>query len=273
VENRRVIPLDGNARYLFPLPPILMTSSIYTIGSVLLVSFVSLAGIFVIGLRGRAFSTLLSTMLSFAVGGLLGDVFIHILPEMMEGDGAFLPAASLIILGGILLSFLLEKVIHWHHHCHTVDCPDHPRPLGMISLVGDAAHNLTDGILIAGSYLVDVPTGIATTIAVILHEIPQEIGDYAILLHSGYTRGRAISLNLVTALTAVIGAVLVLALRGPLPDLEKYLLPLVAGNFLYIAIADLLPELHKQTRAAHSALQFLGVLAGIALMFSLRVLE
>ncbi|NOS68111.1 MAG: ZIP family metal transporter [Candidatus Peribacteraceae bacterium] len=250
----------------------MFTTSLYTIGSVLLVSIVSFSGIAVLGMRHAFVNRILSVLISFAVGGLLGDVFIHILPEMTEGHPEFFPTASLIILGGVLLSFLLEKIIHWHH-CHHVDCEDHRQPLGIISLVGDAAHNMTDGLLIATSFLVDVPTGIATTIAVILHEIPQEIGDYAILLHSGYTRGRALFLNFVTALTSVVGAAIVLVLQSSLPNLEKYLLPLVAGNFLYIAIADLLPELHKQTRVSQSMLQLLGVLAGIVIMFGLTLLE
>lgn len=250
-----------------------MTSvAFYTVGSVLLVSAVSLAGIALIGLSGDAFARALSILISFAVGGLLGDVFIHILPEIASDGPEFFPSASLIILGGILLSFLLEKVIHWRH-CHTLDCPEHPRALGLVSLFGDAVHNFVDGLLIAGSYLVNVPTGVATTLAVVLHEIPQEIGDYAILRHSGYTRGRALFLNFLTALTAVAGAVIVLLLQNTLPDLERYMLPMVAGNFLYIAIADLLPELHKQTRAVQSALQLLGVLAGVAVMFALRLME
>lgn len=249
-----------------------MTPAFYTLGSVLIVSIASFSGIVVLGMQIALVNRILSALISFAVGGLLGDVFIHILPEMMQGDAAFFPTACLIILGGVLLSFLLEKIIHWHH-CHNIDCHDHPRALGMVSVVGDAIHNMTDGLLIAASFLVDVPTGIATTIAVVLHEIPQEIGDYAILLHSGYSRGRAMFFNFLTALTAVLGAVLVLALRGSLPDIDKYLLPLVAGNFLYIAIADLLPELHKQTRISQSAVQLTGVFAGIGIMFALTLLE
>lgn len=249
-----------------------MSVSIFAIGSVLLASAVSLVGITLIGLRDEAFSKALSILISFAVGGLLGDVFVHILPEMGSDGAEFFPTASLIILGGIILSFLLEKVIHWRH-CHTLDCPEHPRALGIVSLIGDAMHNFTDGLLIAGSYLVSVSTGVATTLAVLLHEIPQEIGDYAILRHSGYTRGSAIFLNFITALAAVAGAIIVLLLQKTLPELERYMLPMVAGNFLYIAIADLLPELHKQTRAAQSALQLLGVLAGVALMFSLTLLK
>ncbi|MBI2635722.1 ZIP family metal transporter [Candidatus Peregrinibacteria bacterium] len=250
-----------------------MTSvALYTVGSVLLVSAVSLAGIALIGLSDDAFARALSILISFAVGGLLGDVFIHILPEISSYGPEFFQSASLIILGGILLSFLLEKIIHWRH-CHSPDCPEHPRALGLVSLFGDAVHNFSDGLLIAGSYLVNVPTGIATTLAVVLHEIPQEIGDYAILRHSGYTRSRAIFLNFLTALMAVAGATLVLLLQKTLPNMERYLLPLVAGNFLYIAIADLLPELHKQTRAIRSAMQLLVALAGVAVMFAFRAME
>lgn len=142
-----------------------------------------------------------------------------------------------------------------------------------MSLWGDAAHNVVDGVLIASSFLVDIPAGIATTVAVALHEIPQEIGDFGVLLYSGYTKTRAILLNLLTALTSLIGGILVLALHSSLPDIEYILLPLVAGNFLYIAIADLLPELHKQTRLSQSILQIVSVGAGIGLMAGLLLLE
>ena len=230
-------------------------------------------GVILLGMRHAFLTRLLSFLISFAVGGLIGDTFIHILPEMAE-DGAFFPKASLIIAIGILFSFLLEKIIHWRHS-HSLEQPDHnhPHPLGLISLIGDAAHNLVDGFLIAGSYLVDVPTGIATTIAVVLHEIPQELSDYAILIHSGYSKGKATLLNALTALTAIVGALLVLVLQASMPNIERYLLPLVAGNFLYIAVADLLPELQKQTRVSNTIAQLLGVFAGIILMFLLTFLE
>lgn len=247
-----------------------MTAFLYTIGSVLVVSAVSLVGILLLRLRHGVVERGLFFLISFAVGGLIGDIFMHILPEMAENERAFFPTASLIVVVGILLSFLLEKIIHWRH-CHTLDCTTHP--LGTLSLIGDAAHNTIDGVLIASSYLVDIRAGIATTVAVILHEIPQEIGDYAILLYSGYTRSRALFLNLVTALTAFLGALLVLGLQSSLPDIEKYLFPLVAGNFLYIAVADLLPELHKQTRVSHTLLQLLGVGAGLLLMYALTFFE
>lgn len=247
-------------------------SSFLALASVLLVSAVSFVGILFVGRHDHGMEQKLFLFISFAIGALLGDVFIHILPDIAAEGGDAFPVASLIVVGGILGSFVLEKFIHWRH-CHTVDCSDHVHPLGMVSLVGDAAHNVVDGILIASSYLVSVPTGLATTVAVILHEIPQEVGDYAILLHSGYTRRRALFLNFLTGLTALGGALLVLLLHASLSDVERYLLPLVAGNFLYIAVADLLPELHKQTKIAHSLLQFIGVLLGIMLMFLLTFLE
>lgn len=255
------------AMLLSSLPP-----SLLAIGSVVAVSLVSLVGVMFAALCEGAIKKWLFFLISFAVGGLIGDVFIHILPEMAEDDAAFFPTASLIVVAGILLSFLLEKVIHWRH-CHSVDCATHVKPLGTLSLVGDAVHNIVDGLLIASSYLVDVRAGIATTIAVVLHEIPQEFGDYAILIHSGYSKGRAVFLNFLTALTAVAGALFVLVARTSLPDLERYLFPLVAGNFLYIAVADLLPELHKQTRVGNSLLQMFGVLLGIALMYALTLFE
>lgn len=250
----------------------IMPISVYIIISVLFVSAISLGGIVLFSLGKQSMERNLFWFISFAVGGLIGDVFIHILPEIAEGDVTFFPIASLIILGGLLLSFILEKVIHWRH-CHHSDCPEHPKPFGTMNLVGDALHNVIDGMLIAGSFYVDVRAGIATTIAVALHEIPQEMGDYAILLYSGYSKGRALFLNVVTALSAVGGAVLVMLLRSSTPDIERYLLPLVAGNFLYIAVADLLPELHKQTRIRDAGTQLLGVLAGVGLMFALTFLE
>lgn len=244
---------------------------LFTLGSIFLVSAVSLVGVALAGIKKNAIERGMLLLISFAVGGLLGDVFLHILPELAEdADGGF-PSASPVIAGGILLSFILEKVIRWRH-CHTLDCPTHVRPLGTIALVGDAAHNLTDGILIASSYLVDVHIGIATTIAVLLHEIPQEIGDFAILLHSGYTKSRALLYNGLTALASFVGAAVVLVLQSSVADLARVLLPLVAGNFLYIAVADLLPELHKQTRAVGTLLQLLGIALGLALMFSLTLL-
>jgi zinc and cadmium transporter len=254
--------------YAFPLN---MISLPYIFGSVLVVSAISQVGILFFA-KGRPRQWLMFSLVSFAAGGLLGNVFLHILPELVEEEVEAFPTNSLWIAGGILLSFVLEKVIRWRH-CHSTDCHEHEGVAGLMLLIGDAAHNMLDGILIASSYLASTEIGIATTLAVILHEIPQEIGDYAVLIHSGYSKARAAWLNLLTALTALGGALLVILLQSPIPHLEHYLLPIVAGNFLYIAVADLLPELHKQTRIADAVLQLLWMLAGLALVGSIAFAE
>lgn len=244
--------------------------TLYIFASVLIVSAISLLGISLFLLKDKWMHETLTFLISFAAGALLGDVFIHILPEMAEESPEFFPTASLFIIGGILLSFVLEKFIHWRH-CHGEDYAMHP--VGTMSLVGDAVHNFIDGLIIASSYLIDINAGIATTVAVILHEIPQEFGDIGVLLYSGYSKKRALLMNLLTALTAVVGAALVLALRSKLPNLEQYLFPFVAGNFLYIAVGDLLPELHKHTKPLHSFFQVVAIAAGIGLMLLLTFVE
>lgn len=250
----------------------MLTPVFFTIGSILLVSAVSLTGIGFFLLKKNLMDAALFPLVSFAAGSLIGNVFAHLLPEIVEENVAFFKTASLLIATGILLSFALEKIILWRHH-HCMGCDAHAKTAGPMTLVGDAAHNITDGILIAGSYLVDTQLGIATTLAVILHEIPQEIGDYAILIYSGYSKTRALLLNLLTATTAIVGAVAVLVLHNSMPDIERYLLPLVAGNFLYIAIADLLPELHKQTQMRHAVTQLAAAALGLLMMVLLAGLE
>jgi len=174
----------------------------------------------------------------------------------------------IFVLVGILVSFVIERFIHWHH-CHGVDHGDHVHPVGYLVLIGDAVHNILDGILIATSYMVSIPLGIATTIAVILHEVPQEIGDFAVLLHSGFSKLKALLFNFVSALTAFLGAFLAIVLSGSVHNIEEFLIPIAAGHFLYIAGSDLIPELHKETSKIKSALQLLFMIGGVVLMFGI----
>src|SRR3990167_7091910 len=184
---------------------------------------------------------------AIAAGTLLGDAFLHIFPELVEETG-FELSVGLSILGAMLLFYLLENFIHWHHYHHVSDEDKHP--VWVLNLVGDGFHNLIDGLIIGAAYLVDMRLGIATTMAVAFHEIPQEIGDFAILIHSGFSKTRALVLNFISALVAVIGVLLVFT----------------AGGFIYIATVDLIPELHKEVRIGKSALQLVFLIAGIALM-------
>jgi zinc and cadmium transporter len=198
-------------------------------------------------------------------------VFIHLIPEIAEGTEE-LESALFIVLLGIIITFAMEKLIHWRH-CHVLPSQEHYHPVGFINLIGDGIHNFIDGALIAASFLVSIPLGLATTLAVALHEIPQEIGDFALLLFSGYSAKRAAFLNFLSAGAALLGAMVVLTFSQALPVIGFALLPFTAGNFLYIAGADLIPELHKETRIRQALVQLLCMIAGIGVMYALTMVE
>ena len=247
-----------------------MTAWTYSLISVFLVSLVSLVGIIFLSLRQEKMEKILVCLVSLSAGTLLGDAFIHLVPESFElSENHLWP--SLSILAGILAFFFLEKLIHWRH-CHAVACQEHPHPFSYMILLGDTLHNFIDGMIIAGSFLVSVPLGIATTIAVVLHEVPQEIGDFGSLVYGGFSKLRALALNLLTGLSAVLGAVLVLIL-GESAGFIGFLIPLAAGGFIYIASSDLIPELKKPSLAAGAFWQIGMFVAGIGLMLGLTFLE
>ncbi|MBS3138681.1 ZIP family metal transporter [Candidatus Woesearchaeota archaeon] len=244
---------------------------IITLLSVVLVSLVSLIGIISLSFSQRALKRILTILVSISAGTLIGDAFLHLLPESVENEWAWYA-----VIVGMLVFFVLEKFIHWHHrhpskeHSHV---GHHPTHLGFMNIAGDALHNLTDGLIIAGSYFVSVPVGIATTIAVILHEIPQEFADFGVLIYSGMSRTRAIMMNFLSAAFAIIGAIigLIIGAKGEL--FVTFIIPFTAGGFIYIAGTNLLPELHKETRLTSSFFQLLGLLLGIGIMIALLSLE
>jgi zinc and cadmium transporter len=239
---------------------------IYTLASVFIISAISLLGAITMVIKQRFIKRVLIFMVSFAAGAMLGDVFLHLLPELAEGGNLNLKT-SFLILVGIMIFFVLEKIVHWRH-CHLTATKEHTHPLAFMNLVGDAVHNFIDGILIAGSFMLSIPVGIATTIAVILHEIPQEMGDFGVLLHSGMKPKKALMFNFLSALTAVAGALFILIL-GKNIDVTGVIIPVTMGGFLYIANADLIPELHKETKISQSLIQLLSFSIGVAIMFSL----
>lgn len=240
---------------------------LYALGSVLLVSLVSLVGAATLSLSRNLLNRILLFLVSFAVGSLLGGAFIHLLPEAFASDLNPM-AVSGSVLGGIILFFILEKFFRWRH-CHHETTEDHVHPVVPMNIFGDAMHNFIDGILIGVSYAVSIPLGMATTVAVLLHEIPQEIGDFGILIHGGLTVKKALLFNFASALTSVIGVVLALVLGASMEGVVLYFLPLTAGGFIYIAGSDLIPELHHNTDVKMSILQLLALLGGIAIMFGL----
>lgn len=251
----------------------IVTSEVWgwTVGAVVVVSALSLVGAVTFVVRPRTLERWMLVLISFAAGALLGDAFIHLIPELAESERGFDLTVSYGLLGGVIAFFVLEKVLHWHHSHYARDEVVHP--VAITNLVGDGLHNFVDGSIVAGSFLVSTKLGLATTIAVALHEIPQELGDFAILVRAGLKPRRALLLNVVTALTAVLGAALTLVASTMIEGLERVLVPITAGGFVYIASTDLLPELHKEPDAAKSAVQIVAILAGVAVMAALLLLE
>ena len=253
------------------------TTILYTFGAVILVSLVSLVGILYYFLSQKVLDKVLLLFVSLSAGSLLGGAFFHLLPEVVEEKGGMTISISLSVVGGILLFFLLEKYIHWHH-CHKPTSEDHPHHLAVMNLVGDGVHNLVDGLIIAGSFLASIPTGIATTLAVILHEVPQEIGDFGVLVYSGISKARALFFNFISALLAVLGAGIGLMLGSSSEMFVQFILPFAAGGFIYVAGTDLIPELHKGCGVKErywkdSFWHFLFFILGIVLALGLVLME
>lgn len=244
---------------------------IYAILSTIAISLVSLIGVFSLSLKEKFIRKYIFLFVSLAVGALLGDAFIHLIPESFETikNGTTI---GLLIIVGIFVFFILEKFLHWHHHSDDTE-EHHTHPIGKLVLFSDGVHNFIDGVIIGISFLISIPVGIATSMAVMLHEIPQEIGDFAVLLHAGYTRKRALWLNFLSALTAIFGTFVAFILGKWGENLITWILPIAAGGFIYIAATDLIPELHKTKGLKHSILQFASLMLGVILMLALTFLE
>lgn len=238
-----------------------------TILSVFIVSIISLIGVITLAIKEDRLKKMLLILVSFASGSLFGGAFIHLIPEAIEKMGLGLKVSVSILLG-ILLFFILEKFIHWRH-CHIPTSDSHPHPMGIMNLVGDGLHNFIDGMVIAASYFVSTTLGITTTIAVMLHEIPQEIGDFGVLLHAGYSKRKALLFNFISAITALLGAIIVLVVGVRAEAFTTILLPITAGGFIYIAGSDLIPELKKETSLKNNLYQLVFFILGIVLMIAL----
>jgi len=255
---------------------------IYAIASVLLVSLVSLIGVATMSVSQQRLKGLTFILVSLAAGAMLGNAFIHLIPEAFETATNKL-TVSLCVLGGIFAFFVMEKFLLWRH-CHEVDDQvsgddrDHPQtehvhPVGFMSLAADGMENMIDGMMIGAAYLVSVPIGIATTIAVILHEIPTEMGDFGVLLHAGFSRGKALLLNFLSGLVAVVGALLALFAGSYIQGFPALMAPIAAGCLIYIAGSDLVPQLHKELKPSKSAVQLVAMVVGVGLMLLLKFLD
>ncbi len=249
----------------------MITTYIYAFLSVLLVSMVSLIGLFALSLREALLRKYIFIFISLAVGSLLGDAFMHLIPEAMESS-LHPTLTGILIIFGIILSFILEKFLHWHHHGED-EKNLHISPVGNLILFSDGVHNLLDGVMIGVSFMVSIPVGIATTVAVVLHEIPQEIGDFTVLLHSGYSKKDALWFNFLSALCAVVGVVIAFVLGQAVEGFTLWVLPITAGGFIYVAVADLIPELHKTKEVKYSIFQIIAFVVGVLAMTLLLFIE
>lgn len=242
--------------------------------AVLFISLVSIIGLFFLSMKQEVLRKMLFILISLAAGALLGDAFIHLIPEAYaEADTNLI---SLFILLGIFAFFVLEKFLRWHHsHGEEEFQEDHARihPVGHLVIASDSLHNFIDGLAIGVAFLISPEVGIATTLAIALHEIPQEIGDFGLLIHAGFSRVKALLVNFLSALTAFLGLGVAFWIGESHEALIPFLIAFAAGNFIYIALADLVPELHKTVHGTRSALQLIVIVLGVALMFGLTLTE
>ena len=244
---------------------------IYTIISVLIISTLSLVGIFTLSLNVNRLNKLIHYLVSFAVGTLLGGAFLHLLPEIISSSGKFSTFTALHVSFGILIFFGLEKFVRWRH-CHDIDCAEHSKHLVPMNLMGDGLHNFIDGLIIGVAYLVSVQVGIATTIAIVFHELPQEMGDFGVLVQGGISRTKALQYNFLISLLAFAGAIIAVIIGPKIYKFVDALIPITAGGFIYIACSDLIPELHRKDKPFESIIQVLFIIFGIAVMLTLKVL-
>jgi len=246
-----------------------MQALFYSLLAALSVSAISLIGILVIGTSKKKLEAVLFYLVSFSAGSLLGGAFFHLLPEALEDADAL--GVFEVVLVGFLLFFVLERVLRWRH-CHKIDCDTH-KILGYQNLAGDGIHNFIDGLIIISAFFVDVSLGFAVTLSVILHEIPQEIGDFGVLLYSGFSKMKAIVFNLLSALLSIVGVLVGFVLITRIESVVGLLLPFAAGGFLYIAASDLIPELHREKDVKKSLIASIFFALAILFMLILKVSE
>ncbi|MFA6269030.1 MAG: ZIP family metal transporter [archaeon] len=235
-------------------------------GILIIFALISFVGVFTLSLNQKRLEFWLGGMVAFAVGALLGDVFIHLLPEL--GTAGLSIEISLTVLVGMVVFFILEKYVHWHH-CHHTNHSHEYQSFSYMILIGNALHNFTDGVILAGAFLASPIIGFSTAIAIFMHEIPQEIGDFGVLLKGGFSKSKALFYNFIVSLTAFIGAILTLLFTNTVNGATPFFVAFAVGGFLYIAGTDLLPQLQKDSSTKQVFMQLFFILFGIGIMAAL----
>ena len=243
-----------------------MTTLLWIVAGGLLMSAIALVGSLVLILKEATLQKIVLPLVAFAAGCLLGGAFLHMLPETVHSTQNHV-APFLWVLAGFATFYALEQFLHWHH-CHR-DSASCKKPLGYLILVGDGLHNLIGGLSVAAAFVMDIRLGIAAWLAAAAHEVPQELGDFAVLLHGGWSKGKALLLNVISATTFLAGGIIAYALSSRIEI--WFLVPYAAGNFIYIGASDLVPEVNKQRDMKGSILHFMSFAAGIGLMYVVKL--
>jgi len=245
-----------------------MNTLLWSIGATVVVSLISLIGIVTLMIKKRILEKILLWLVGFSAGALIGGAFLHLIPEALKGSSQ--KNIFVYVLVGFSSFFILERFIKWHH-CHKQDGKCEIHSFTYMNLIGDGLHNFIDGLIIVASFSINPGLGIATTLAVIAHEIPQEISDFGVLVYGGFSRARALTFNFLIALTSVFGALVGFFLLS-IQDISQFLLSFTAGSFIYISASDLIPELHKESKIKKAVVSFAFFLLGALFMYLVRLI-
>jgi zinc and cadmium transporter len=238
----------------------------WILGSGLVMASIALIGAVTLFLKERTFRLIILPLVAFSAGSLMGGALLHMLPAATEELGRGI-SVYLWVLGGFTTFFVLEQFLHWHHcHRNTADCH---QPMTYLILVADSVHNFIAGLAVAGSFLIDVRLGITTWLVEATHEAAQELGDFAVLVHGGWSRSKALLVNFLTALTFPLGGLV--AYFASFQMDVRFIVPFAAGNFLYIAASDLVPEVNRHDKLRANFIHFIAFVAGILLLLFMKL--
>ncbi|MBZ9572020.1 ZIP family metal transporter [Patescibacteria group bacterium] len=247
-----------------------METFFWIILSTFLISLIAFVGALALFLKERLLDKILLIFVAFSAGALIGGAFFHLIPEAIARAGINqILNTFFYLIFGFCLFFVLEQFIGWHHH-HTREHPE-IMPFSYLILISDAVHNFIDGLIIAASFVIGFPIGAVTALVVALHEIPQEIGDFGVLVYGGFKKGKALFLNFISGTTVVFGGIFGFLFAEKIGDKTIFLLPFAAGTFIYIACSDLIPEIKREVNIKNSLIHFFVFLAGIGLMLIIKL--
>lgn len=246
-----------------------MNILLWSVGATVVVSLISLIGVIALLVKERLLEKIILWLVGFSAGTLIGSAFLHLIPEALASYSK--ESVFAYVLVGFSVFFILERFIKWRH-CHKQEGECDVHSFTHMSLIGDALHNFIDGLVIAASFSVSFGLGLATTLAVIAHEIPQEISDFGVLVYGGFSKIRALAFNFLSAITAIIGAFIGFFISFKLENFSQILLAFTAGGFIYISASDLVPELHKESKTKKSVVSFILFLLGIFFMYVIKII-